>query len=199
MTPTEIKQNKAAWLEKKLAHAGEKWRKHYTQRVLTAARLAQGELIRIDKLTLQTDFCFGHGWNGISTEEEEDNAAAAEKEIHESERVFTAENTEPAEKMLQQLAGYRPWPHKFQIVVTQDGESHLDWVDAWGWGFADMDKAIEHYSRFGPVSIRELAQEDIPALVAAYRAQKDDITKRCKSYWKRYGGSKLNTWTYLRD
>ena len=152
MTKDQIKQNKAEYLEAKIAKEGEGWRKYYTQRVLTAARLSQGELIRVDKLTLETSFCFGHGQNGISTEEEERSANNAARAIRESERWFTAENTAPAEKSIAALKERQLGTDKYRIVVTINGESHLDWVDVYGWGFANMDKAKEHYSRFGEVS-----------------------------------------------
>ena len=199
MTKEQIKQNKAAYIAQKMKKEDESWRKYYTQRVLTAARLTQGELIRIDKLYLETRFCFGHGQNGISTEEEERRANEAAHAITESERWFTAENTAPAEESIKALQACQFDSCKYRIVVTVDGESHLDWVDVYGCGFANMEKAQEHYNRFGKATVRRLLDEDIPALVAAYKVQLEDIKKRCKTYWKRYGGSKLHTWSYLVD
>ena len=41
--------------------------------------------------------------------------------------------------------------------------------------------------------------EDIEVLKRGVKAQIDDLTKRCATYWKRFGGSKLKTWTYWAD
>lgn len=46
---------------------------------------------------------------------------------------------------------------------------------------------------------RELTAADLDILARGVRTQIADLTARCKTYWKRFGASKLNTWTYLVD
>ena len=40
---------------------------------------------------------------------------------------------------------------------------------------------------------------DLELIIAALKRKAENVRKRCLSYWKKYGASKLNVWTYYRD
>ena len=42
----------------------------------------------------------------------------------------------------------------------------------------------------------ELSESDVQALTKAFEEARERFIKRLKSYWKRYGNTKLKTWTY---
>lgn len=41
-----------------------------------------------------------------------------------------------------------------------------------------------------------LTQDDTDKLIAFYEQNIRNITKRCNTYWKKFGANKLDTWTY---
>ena len=47
--------------------------------------------------------------------------------------------------------------------------------------------------------IRELTKEEIQEILEVYKKQKENFMKRLNTYLKKYGLSKLHTWTYLVD
>lgn len=57
----------------------------------------------------------------------------------------------------------------------------------------------EHDIQFrfkGNVRYRLATMDELKAILNMYIEIKKYMTKRCQTYWKRYGGSKLKTWTY---
>ena len=47
--------------------------------------------------------------------------------------------------------------------------------------------------------VKKLTREEIYSLIKGYEEVRQMFTKRLKTYLKKYGLSKLNVWTYLRD
>ena len=47
--------------------------------------------------------------------------------------------------------------------------------------------------------IREATKEDLLLIIEVYKQQIQNFKKRLNTYLKRYGLSKLTTWTYLVD
>jgi hypothetical protein len=42
-------------------------------------------------------------------------------------------------------------------------------------------------------------EQDLEIIKKGVQAQLENLKKRCAAYWKRFGGSKLKTWTYWAD
>ncbi|MBO7714389.1 MAG: hypothetical protein J6S85_12510 [Methanobrevibacter sp.] len=45
-------------------------------------------------------------------------------------------------------------------------------------------------------TVRELTDDDRQRIIDAKKRQIENKTKRCATYWKKYGKEKLHTWTY---
>lgn len=205
MTNAEIKQNKldmVNWLVSRPTW-GESWRKYYNGSILTAARLTGGELVEIEKCHMETRFCFGYGYNGADFENESPAAHRAAARARDSFPFFLSENLEGVKRDLKWLYTRRRelnmWGDKrYLVVVTTVNQIFATDVDYWGCFGYRTEAEIK--ARCGEnTTIRELNEQDINILIAAHKVRLADIAKRCKTYWKRYGGSKLTTWTYLRD
>ena len=201
MKEDEIKKNKDEYIEAQIKKYGyrEKEISYYNKSLLTAAGLSGGELIKIEKLSIKKRFCYGYGMNGISTDEEQKSSYAASRKIKESERIFINENTQESLESIKYYQQYRAEDkYTYGIVVTQGGVSHIDFVSPYS-GWPSIEAALANYNLYAPTTARRLVKEDIQALISGYQLQLEDIKKRCAAYWKRYGGSKLKTWTYLID
>lgn len=206
MTKAEIKQNKldmVNWLVSRPTW-GEKWRKYYTGKLITAARLTGGELVEIEKLHMKKRFCFGYGQNGCDWDNDYERAARCRDAIRTNFYWFLEENLKGTKHTLKWLYNHRRelgmWgDRRYLVVITNDRQIYTQDIDKWSHYLPYMseENALKYSGE--NATLRKLTKRDIEILIAAYKVQLADIAKRCKTYWKRYGGSKLHTWTYLID
>jgi uncharacterized protein (DUF1015 family) len=140
-----------------------------------------------EKPSIETRFCFGYGQNGISTEEDYENAAEEMRKASEKE-VFFAENMRVFEA-LEEMINYDGIvysvnrydnPNVKLRSLTTDYEERK-----WGKIYGTV------MSKITPVDRLMLKKE--------LENQKKKFEKRLETYWKRFGASKLKTWTYLVD
>lgn len=193
MSAAEIKSSKAELVEL-LRKNGvrESTVKYYESETLCAVRLTGGELIRIEKPRIKTDFCFGYGQNGVSTEEDYRDAESARQQSRTFD-YFLAENLEGLKKDLKAL-------EEGKLKVWEFGTEYTRSVivrETYTPGLAETDWRPD-YSEKRPTE-RNLTLADLRILARGKRAQIANLEKRCRAYWKRFGSSKLHTWTYLED
>ena len=152
--------------------------------------LADNDLYLIEKPQIETSFCFGHGQNGISTMEEEQNARDCENYARTNEQYFIKENLEQVEHWLNDLQNPNYKIYKIMRYYSLCNDNNLKSI-----------VFIEQYQE--PVdntaTMILITEEEKQALIEGYQKVKADFTKRLNTYLKRYGLSKLNTWTYLVD
>lgn len=146
-----------------------------------------GYFVEFEKPTIKKDFCFGHGQNGISTQEEVEIACDNAQYARTNEGYFLKENLEQFDEWMEMLNGrdklylmqnYRK-TSKIACVRTETYFWHYQW---------DRDKIVE-----------ELSTADIEKLKEIVLSEKAKFTKRLNTYLKRYGLSKVHSWTYLVD
>lgn len=143
--------------------------------------LSDGALICIEKPVINTRFCFGYHANVHYTEEistAEEAAAHAAK----SQEYFKTKNLESMDAMLKALenseTGIRP-----QYTSSPEGTQICTLV------FPEPWKPL-------PPGYRRLLPEDREKLREAYRTERGEFAARLDAYLKRYGLSKVETWTY---
>lgn len=146
--------------------------------------LSDGALICIEKPAIRTRFCFGYHANVHYTEEistAEEAAAHAAK----SQEYFKTKNLESMDAMLKALenseAGIRP-----QYTGTAESTRICELVFPEPW-----EPASPGYRRLLP--------EDREKLREAYRTERGVFEARLDAYLRRYGLSKVETWTYWLD
>lgn len=143
--------------------------------------LSDGALICIEKPVINTRFCFGYHANVHYTEEistAEEAAAHAAK----SQEYFKTKNLESMDAMLKALenseTGIRP-----QYTSSPEGTKICALV------FPEPWEPL-------PPGYRRLLSEDREKLREAYRTERGVFAARLDAYLKRYGLSKVETWTY---
>lgn len=147
-----------------------------------------GLLIVFEKPSIETRFCFGAGQNGRCDDEEWESANRAASEAKEKEYFISANMAqfEETEETLNQ-----------DCVFTLRAEytccrSLLNLAEL------RQERYFEYYP--GEIIRRgELTAADIAGLKKMLESEKEKFRKRLETYWKRYGSSKLKTWSYLRD
>lgn len=146
--------------------------------------LSDGALICIEKPTIKTRFCFGYHANGYCTEEIS-TAEAAAAHAAKSQEYFKTKNLKSMDAMLKALenseAGIRP-----QYTGTAESTRICELVFPEPW-----EPASPGY--------RRLLSEDREKLREAYRTERGVFAARLDAYLRRYGLSKVHTWTYWAD
>ena len=157
-----------------------------------------GEIFEIEKPTIKKDFCFGYGMNGISSEEDEKRAFEKEEIAQTSEEYFKKENMREIDKTIKFLEellssiekGNNCPKYNLAIYKRYSGSKNVCNLRTFSFvDFFDIDKNCEIKND----------PELIKKLIEGYQEVKKDFEKRLNSYLKRYGLSKINTWTYLVD
>lgn len=158
----------------------------------SAYMVIDGRIITFDKPNIETRFCFGYGIQ-IQTDYEE--AAAMSDYASTSEAYFIRRNLEGTD-----AAGYlrylddgcfpfEPWLDKSAYTCQTDDckLGHIRWEH---WHKRDW---CEHQGW------RRLTDGEIDELRAILKEEQVKFEKRLKTYLKRYGTSKVQTWTYWAD
>ena len=160
-----------------------------------------GELYGIRKPKIETSFCFGYGINGISDSEQEQEAEAMAETARKSEKYFINQNLEHLNRWIERLKeilegmeeNCDEWSYPRYMIAT--GEKYTGQQE---------DCKLRYYSivnTFNEVVHGEICEdaELVKKLLAGYEEVRADFIKRLNTYLKRYGLSKVKTWSYLSD
>lgn len=146
-------------------------------------RLGNGKIVEIEKPKMQTNFCFGYGWvdpNG----EEEDAADKMAEYAKKSQEYFIKKNLEQVDKLIERAnnAGYKGYLWSSGNLI---------------YSVSFMDE-YRRMTAFNGKS-EEITEEDKTTYINALQACKARFEKRLQTYLKRYGMSKVRTWSYVID
>lgn len=166
-------------------------------------KLADEKFIMFDNPRIETRFCFGYGYCGISTDEEEKNACEMREYAATNENYFLKENLKNLNAQIEDLQNYLKNNISSERVVIQNyyNKTNIVYYDTVIY-LESQNKYINNYYTGHDITenvIRELTTDEIKLLINALEEIKADFTKRLNTYLKKYGLSKLHTWTYLSD
>ena len=147
--------------------------------------LNAGELYEIEKPSIEKDFCFGYGYCGVSTEDDYRGAERARQNAATNQDYFIEKNLKPIDEMIKALDEYEVYkrPH----YCGQAPDSKLYNIE------------FKRYYDREPENGIKLTPEEIADIKTGYQEVRKQFVKRLNTYLKRYGLSKLHTWTYLSD
>lgn len=164
--------------------------------------LKDGSMICIDKPRIETRFCFGHGYCGISSIEDEKSANDLAHYAATNQNYFIRENLEGIENKLAYLkVAKEDFINKYGNikVYTRQNYSHGN-SELRDYEIVKPELYPEYAPyRWGNEKPRQLDDEDIQRLIDGYENVKARFIKRLNTYLKRYGMNKVKTWSYLRD
>ena len=147
-------------------------------------RLECGGLVEIEKPRIETRFCFGYSLSSSdSTDYDEANATASRAQ--KDQDYFIRKNMEPIRRMIKELE--RPGIYsRNRYNGTDPGHP----VRALEW---------ENYRSNKPEGAQPITEADRAALIDAWERVGRDFRRCLDTYLKRYGMSKVKTWSYWRD
>lgn len=154
-----------------------------------AIRLDGGELVAFDKPGIENRFC----WADEGPElEDYERVTGSEESL---KRYFIAANLQAFDKKIELLQSLEPDSSRINCIKRCDGFGKD--VQVWRWGAYNRWDIKERPQIYG--DIKPLSESDRVAILEAEKHERRKFEKRLKSYLKRYGVSKLHTWTYWRD
>lgn len=154
----------------------------------------------IKKPRIETSFCFGHGYCGRSTQEDEQWAYDMEHKAATDGSYFFNENMKTLKEKIKFFSKFEPYEtilykvHNNSEVSLCKTKSPIQTENGKWQAVNDKDCFNRRLEYDGILPENERIE-----VLEAYKRVAASFEKRLKTYLKKYGTSKLRTWTYLRD
>ena len=164
-----------------------------------AMMLPGGEIIVIGRESIKTEFCFGYSSCGQGPTSEE--ARAACDYARNDERYFMAENLARLDCIIDKLTN----PDKGERRHLWIANWYRDGINKWNPEFSDTPTDKPEWldprerSLYDNGKMRPATDEEQTMLIEFYKLAHQAQEKRCRTYLKRYGLTKLRCWTYWMD
>ena len=175
--------------------------------VATVAVLPDGKLVTVEKHTIKKDFCFGE--SGYDYDDAQKMAEHARK----SEDYFREKNMEFFNKWVGDLEKVLEGDPEYRLIIypkTYNGQTDDcklasisfvrlgEIIEACG-GSVYLDELEGKEINYRGNDVRIATAKEITAILNAYFEAMKMHEKKVNSYLKRYGTSKVHSWTYWRD
>ena len=154
-------------------------------------KLEKGQLMEFEKPSIDTHFCFGYSDDMDGS----DRKRAVDMAIHasESEKYFKAHNLQDLKKTIERYEDKSEPTDPYLTHRYPDYDTNIVtvvWLTSWD----VKDRAWQFRNDLVPLS-----DADKKTILNAYKEELTKFEKRLDTYLKRYGMSKVRTWTYWRD
>lgn len=155
--------------------------------------LSNNTIIVIDKPTIKKSFCFGYGFCGISTEEEENNAYKMSQVAKTNHDYFMQENLKHINERIEEIKN----SYKVYIFNQYYRQSKNNILRTYYAISRPVDE--ERFKMNSYENVEEITEADKMKIVEGLEQVKKEFIKRLETYLKKYGLSKIRSWTYLSD
>lgn len=163
-------------------------------------QFSNGDIADIEKPSIKKDFCFGAGSYGTCTNEEmkdaEDMAALARK----SEQYFKEQNLKKIDSDIEDLekclSGYEYECYTYTHYMGQPDDSKLKAFTVVKTGY---NPEFTPMRWINCKDIKKLGADDIQKIIDGFKEVRKAFEKRINTYLKRYGTTKVNSWSYICD
>lgn len=156
----------------------------YLSEIDILKQFPNGEIFTVKKEIILKSFCFGHGFCGISTAEDENDAYRMANRAKNDINYFLEKNLRHLNNLIAEIekgGELYSMPHyyesekyrKIAIPCKQD---------------------LEFLKK-----CRLISDEEKEIYLSALKEEKEKFKKRLATYLKKYGLSKVRSWTYLCD
>ena len=154
-----------------------------------------GWLIEIERKNIKTHFCFGHGFCGVSSEDEEDRASDMAHHARTQADYFIEENLKEYNERIKNLKEHDAYVSLIGKYYSQKPGCKLQHYSCdFGLGYGVWNENLKDTTKW-----KKLSDNDKNELINAFERAKESLLKRLNTYLKKYGLSKIDVWTYLRD
>lgn len=163
-------------------------------------QFSNGDIADIEKPSIKKDFCFGAGSYGNCTDEELTAAENMSELARKSEQYFKEQNLKKVDSKIESLekclndCNYECYTYTH--YMGQPDNSKLK-------GFKVVK--LSYNPEFTPglwsacKDVKKLEANDIQKIIDGFKEVRKAFEKRIDTYLKRYGTTKVNSWSYIRD
>lgn len=172
-----------------------------------AVRLENGGIVYFSKPSIKTEFCFGYSTCGQGAEYDEASSACRAAK---SEDYFLRANLDDMDETIKALEcncrydhEKGEWNRRYDgmtwYIVRQEYHSQKEPVNLYEFhAYRECDVESEPW-RYNKENCTKMSDADRKTILAAMKHERGKFEKRLQTYLKRYGTSKLRTWTYWVD
>ena len=177
------------------------WWKYFLKKCFYVG-LDDGTVLDIDIPSIQTRFCCGEDERGQGGEEY-GTMAYARKVLaaKKTERGFKAANLGEFDKRMVHMFGRKAWR-----LVRNGGRGAEMWRGDFvpclmRGAYTDGSVYLGNAANAGRSEeiVRMFTDDDMKRMRRGYMAVRERYRKRLNTYWKRFGASKIHTWTYWTE
>ena len=159
------------------------WLDYYLKNLYSVVEIDDKYYWGIEKPSIKTSFCFGYGFCGVSTDEDEKRASDMAMKANTDKQYFIDKNMAKMEDLKKSVEKAKTF-----CFNGDDGELFL--ID---------EMYCQKYPFDTPPIYRDITPEEKKILLKMVEAATERFRKRLNVYLKRYGLSKINSWSYLSD
>lgn len=158
-----------------------------------ATLFENGFVYEFEKKSIKKDFCFGTGQNGLVTEGGWNSANNAAIAASTNSNYFLEYNFKENFEFLQKiLADYIAHDYKIYAASTHSFKpSNRCYLVG--------EKALKYRDEQDFKKYYQLTENDIENLKKTLFEEKEKLSKRLSTYLKKYGLTKINSWSYISD
>ena len=163
-----------------------------TKKAEVVFKTEKGFFCEVEKTDIKKDFCFGYSLSRYDSEDY-DNANSMAAHAKKSVDYFKEENLK---KLNDCINFYSDTSNElyFQNHYINQKNNVLKNVVSFEYWNEPKDIFSKEFKEYTPVS-----DKDRELIVAAYKKELELFTKRLETYIKKYGLSKVKSWSYWRD
>lgn len=184
-----IKDMETYWNDPKMVN-------HCNKSAAYIVELDDNNYCTIDRPTIETRFCYGFGYCGVSTEEEDKQAREMAHHAATSQEYFIRKNLEGLDRQIEQIRDKTLYGYTYIGYNKMNEDSHYR-----TYSIVDLHDTPEYapYRWNNLRNLNVLTDKEREAIAAGLEEVRAAFVKRLNTYLKRYGMSKVHTWTYLVD
>ena len=154
-------------------------------------KLSTGQLMEFEKPSIETQFCFGYSDDMDGSDRKD--ALDMAKHACSNEEYFKSHNLHDIKRIIERYEKEDEFDDPYLTHRYPDYNTNIVtvvWLSEWD----AKDKAWQFHNDLTPLS-----DTDRKTILAAYKEELKKLEKRIDTYLKRYGLSKVRSWTYWRD
>lgn len=161
--------------------------------------LSNGGYFVVRKSRIETEFCFGYSTDYSG--HEQSDAEATRSAFAKNGEAFKNANLRAIDETIAGLKFGMCDYQRVPVLVRTEYCGQTEPLNVWELRWTRLCDLLEKYGPMNEEQIKAkmVSPEDCEIILGAYNAERESLCKRLDAYLKRYGTSKLHTWTYWRD
>ena len=163
-----------------------------TKKADVVVKTEKGFFLEVEKEGIKKNFCFGYSLSRYDSEDY-DNANAMARYAAASLDYFRKENLKKLNDCINFYSDTNNQLFFHNHYISQKNNV-LKSVCSFEYWNTPKDIFDKEYKEYTPVS-----EKDRQVIVEAYKKELELFTKRLETYIKKYGLSKVHTWSYWQD